>query len=75
MVVTEASQEMLRRVSDCSLAEYLAWFEARHYSVHLISTATEAPVAFPEVAALLATWDDPFRIENLLLLPGPVPPA
>ena len=70
VVVTEASEEMLKRVSDCSLTDYLKWFEERNYSVHLISTNTESPIAFPDVKALLATWSDPFRIENLLLLPG-----
>jgi FkbM family methyltransferase len=74
VIVTEASEEMLKRVSDSSLAEYLTWFEDRDYSIHLISTTSETPIAFPDVAALLATWNDPFRIENFLLLPSDVGP-
>jgi hypothetical protein len=72
VVVTEASQEMLARVSDCSLADYLAWFEERDYAVHLIAPGSGPPIAFPDAAALLATWHDPFRIENLLLTPRPI---
>lgn len=75
VVVTEASEEMLKRVSDCSLSDYLNWFQERNYSVHLISTMAESPIAFPDVKALLATWSDPFRIENLLLLPGHIGPT
>jgi len=70
VVVTEVSQEMLNRVSDCSLADYLHWFEERQYSVHLISVTSDTPIALASVEALLATWGDPFRIENLLLRPG-----
>lgn len=69
VIVTEASQEMLKRVSDCSLTEYLGWFEDRDYSVHLISPGAGSPVAVPDVEALVASWGDPFRIENFLLLP------
>jgi FkbM family methyltransferase len=76
VVVTEASQEMLRRVSDCSLADYLAWFEERDYELHLITPSGGSPVAFRDAAALLATWTDPYRIENLLLTPRhQFPPA
>lgn len=71
VVVTEASQEMLQRVSGCSLADYLGWFEDRGYDVHLITTAGGPPVAFRDAGALLATWSDPYRIENLLLTPRP----
>ncbi len=84
VIVTEVSQEMLSRVSACPLADYLNWFEDRNYSVFLTSTTTASPfltstttaspIAFADVKALLATWSDPFRIENLLLVPGRAAP-
>jgi len=72
IIVTEVSEEMLRRVSECTLADYLGWFTERNYSLFLISKSGDVPIRFPHVDSLLTTWTDPFRIENLLLLPDQV---
>lgn len=69
VIVSEVSHEMLIRASHCSLADYLAWFEERDYSVRLITTPDAAPTYFPTAKALLDTWGDSYRIENLLLTP------
>jgi len=69
VVVTEGSEEMLQRVSAVSLEEYLGWFTAIGYRVFLVdSTGDGAPVAVT-VDELMASWDDPLRIANFLLLP------
>lgn len=69
IVTTELSCDMLPRVSGVEPADYLQGFVDLGYSLSVVErpTGTLREVATP--AELLDTWDDPFRIEDLLLLP------
>jgi hypothetical protein len=71
IVVTEVSEEMLSRVSGSSVRKYVEWFTCQGYSVSRLDRAAGMPYPVPEIDAFLAAWNDPFRIENLLLLPSP----
>lgn len=71
VVISEFSCEMLRRVSRVEPVEYLSLFTHRGYRISIIDRSDPGqlrPVASPD--ALLATWGDELRIEDLLLEPG-----
>jgi len=70
IVVTEVSEEMLSRVSGSSVRKYVEWFTCQGYSVSRLDREAEDPTPIPEIDDFLAAWNDPFRIENLLLLPS-----
>jgi FkbM family methyltransferase len=69
VVATELSLEMLPRVSGISGEEYLGGFAALGYSISLLNRHTGRPDPPTTVADLLASWKNPFQIEDLLLLP------
>ncbi|MBO0715686.1 MAG: FkbM family methyltransferase [Acidimicrobiales bacterium] len=71
VVISEFSCEMLRRVSRMEPVEYLSFFTHRGYRISIIDRSEPGslrPVASPD--ALLASWGDELRIEDLLLEPG-----
>ena len=70
VVTSELSLDMLRRVSGVSGEEYLALFTERGYSICVVDRAGGPPAALSSADELLSTWGDPYRIEDLLLLPG-----
>jgi len=69
VVVSEASEEMLARVSGRSLAEFLGWFADRGYRCAVIDEDGSEPCDVDDLDAFVAGWGDRFRIENLLLRP------
>ncbi len=71
IVTTELKDEMLRRVSATTVAEYLGFFEDLGYTPSVLEKATGAPKAYSSVAELLADWGDADELRDLLLLPGP----
>jgi FkbM family methyltransferase len=71
VIVTEASEAMLASVSGIGLSEFLHWFADRDYRCAVISSVHGLPDDVKDVDALIDTWGDRFRIENLLLRPGP----
>lgn len=71
VIITELSRDMLRRVSQIDPLDYLSWYASLGYRIHVIDKAspgTLSPARPPQ--ELLASWDDEFRIEDLLLDPG-----
>ena len=71
VVVTELSLEMLNRVSAVDGAEYLGWFEGLGYTMQVMNRGSHLLDPPTTGEALLASWGDPLRIEDVLLLPGP----
>ncbi|MEX2628218.1 MAG: FkbM family methyltransferase, partial [Ilumatobacteraceae bacterium] len=71
-VVMELSCEMTRRVGGIEPDDHLRRLTDRGYRLHLIDRAGGPPIEFESPAALLATWHDPLRLDDLLLLP-PLP--
>jgi FkbM family methyltransferase len=69
VVTTELSEEMLHRVSDTSLEDYLGYFENLGYSVCVLDRTTCEPRPYPKVRAVLDEWNDRLQIEDILLLP------
>ena len=71
IVTTELKDEMLRRVSGTSVAEYLGSFEKLGYTPMLLEKTTGAERPYASVAELLADWDEVDELRDVLLLPGP----
>ena len=71
IVTTELKDEMLRRVSGTTVAEYLGSFEKLGYTPSLLEKATGAEKPYTSVAALLADWGESDELRDVLLLPGP----
>ena len=71
IVTTELKDEMLRRVSGTSVAEYLGSFEKLGYTPSLLEKATGAEKPYASVAELLADWGEIDELRDVLLLPGP----
>jgi hypothetical protein len=71
IVTTELKDEMLRRVSGTTVAEYLGSFEKLGYTPSLLEKATGAEKPYASVAALLADWGETDELRDVLLLPGP----
>ncbi len=69
IVTTELKDEMLRRVSAITVAEYLGSFEEQGYSVAVLEKATGAQRPYPSVAGLLTDWGDSDELRDVLLLP------
>jgi FkbM family methyltransferase len=69
VVVSEASEEMLGRVSGRTLAQYVGWFVDRDYRCAVIPEDGSPPRDIEAVDAFVARWGDRFRIENLLFRP------
>ena len=71
IVTTELKDEMLRRVSGTTVAEYLGYFEKLGYTPSLLEKATGAEKPYASVAELLADWGDTDELRDVLLLPRP----
>ena len=73
IVTTELKEEMLRRLSGATVAEYLGAFEqflATRPSLLEKETGVEKPYA--SVAELLADWGESDELRDVLLLPRPL---
>jgi hypothetical protein len=69
IVTTELKEEMLRRVSGMSLAEYLGFFEARGYAAVMLDRASGEEQPYPDVASLLDAWEVKDELRDVLLVP------
>jgi FkbM family methyltransferase len=69
IVTTELKDEMLRRVSGTSVADYLGYFARLGYAPSLLDKASGSEKPFPSVAALLAEWGETDELRDVLLLP------
>jgi FkbM family methyltransferase len=71
IVTTELKDEMLRRVSGTTVADYLGTFEKLGYTPSLLEKETGAAKPYESVADLLADWGETDELRDVLLLPGP----
>jgi FkbM family methyltransferase len=71
IVTTELKDEMLRRVSGTTVAEYLGYFEKLGYTPSLLEKATGVEKPYASVAELLADWGETDELRDVLLLPRP----
>jgi FkbM family methyltransferase len=71
IVTTELKDEMLRRVSGTTVADYLGYFEKLGYAPSLLEKATGAEKPYASVAELLADWGETDELRDVLLLPRP----
>jgi FkbM family methyltransferase len=69
IVTTELKQEMLERVSEMSLRDYLGYFERLGYTATMLSAQSGAETPYRTMAALLEDWTDLEEIADILLLP------
>jgi FkbM family methyltransferase len=70
IITTELKDEMLRRVSGTTVADYLGYFEDLGYAPSVLEKATGAEKPYPSVADLLADWGESDELRDVLLLPG-----
>jgi FkbM family methyltransferase len=70
IITTELKEEMLQRVSNTSVAQYLGYFEGLGYTPSLLEKDTGAEKPYSSVAALLADWGDSDELRDVLLLPS-----
>jgi FkbM family methyltransferase len=70
VVTTELKDEMLRRVSGTTVADYLGYFEKLGYTASLLEKATGAQKTYASVADLLADWGETDELRDVLLLPA-----
>jgi FkbM family methyltransferase len=70
VITTELKEEMLRRVSGSSVAEYLGYFEGLGYAPSVLERGSGAEKPYPSVAALLAEWADTDELRDILLIPA-----
>lgn len=70
IVTTELKEEMLRRVSGRSVADYLGYFGDLGYLPTLLDKESGAERPYPSVPALLRDWEDD-DLRDVLLLPSP----
>jgi FkbM family methyltransferase len=71
IVTTELKDEMLRRVSGTTMADYLGYFEDLGYRPSLLEKGTGTEKAYDSVAHLLADWGETDELRDVLLLPSP----
>jgi FkbM family methyltransferase len=71
VVTTELKEEMLARVSNTTVGEYLSYFEGLGYTVALLQKETGAEKTYASVADLLADWGGRDELRDVLLLPAP----
>jgi FkbM family methyltransferase len=69
VIIMEFSCEMSQRVAGVDPRAALQDLLDMGYRLSLLDRATCAALPFESAAALLSGWDDPFRIEDLLLQP------
>ena len=70
IVTTELKEEMLTRVSNSTLGEYLSYFEGLGYTAALLEKETGAVKPYASVADLLADWGGRDELRDVLLLPA-----
>jgi FkbM family methyltransferase len=70
VVTTELKDEMLTRVSEMSVREYLGYFESIGYRPTLLDKAGGGEKSYPSVDAMVAEWGDLDELRDILLLPG-----
>ncbi len=70
IITTELKEEMLRRVSSTTVAEYLGYFEGLGYTPALLEKDSGAEMHYPSAAALLGDWGDNDELRDVLLLPA-----
>lgn len=70
VVTTELSLDMLGRVSGVTAEEYLGWFDELGYRLYVIDRDTSELRRYQDPGELLEGWNDPLRIEDLLLVPA-----
>ena len=68
-VITEASEEMLQRVSKVSVKEYVEGFTRLGYTASLLDRNGGPPQEIHDLEDFFAQWTDLLRVENLLLRP------
>jgi hypothetical protein len=71
VVTTELKEEMLRRVSDRSVADYLGYFGDLGYTPTLLDKESGTEQPYPSVSALLDDWGEDDELRDVLLLPAP----
>jgi FkbM family methyltransferase len=70
IVTTELKDEMLTRVSEMSVRQYLGYFESIGYRPTLLDKAGDDDKSYPSVDAMLAEWGEADELRDVLLLPG-----
>jgi FkbM family methyltransferase len=70
IITTELKEEMLKRVSGTTVADYLGYFESLGYAPSVLEKTTGAEKPYPSVAALLADWRDTDELRDVLLVPS-----
>ena len=70
IVTTELKEEMLTRVSNSTLGEYLSYFEGLGYTAALLEKETGAVKPYASVADLLADWGGRDELRDVLLRPA-----
>jgi FkbM family methyltransferase len=69
LIIMEFSCEMVQRVSGVEPGQALQDVLDIGYRLFVLDRERREPIAVGSAAELLAGWDDPFRIEDLLLRP------
>jgi FkbM family methyltransferase len=70
IVTTELKDEMLTRVSDMSVREYLGYFESIGYRPILLDKVDGSERPYPSVDAMVSEWDDLDELRDILLVPA-----
>jgi FkbM family methyltransferase len=70
IVTTELKEEMLTRVSNTTLGEYLSYFESLGYTAALLEKETGTEKPYASVADLLADWGGRDELRDVLLRPA-----
>lgn len=70
IITTELKQDMLRQVSDASVADYLGYFEGLGYAPTVLEPSNGGQTAYPSMAALLADWGGENNLRDVLLIPS-----
>lgn len=70
VIISEFSPSMLSAVSGCTAADYLRQFTDLAYRIYLVDRGTWRLAEIRDTAGLVASWGDPDRIEDLLMVAG-----
>jgi FkbM family methyltransferase len=70
IITTELKDEMLARVSEMSIREYLGYFERLGYRPTLLDAHGGTETPYPSVDAMLGDWGEPDQLRDVLLIPG-----
>jgi FkbM family methyltransferase len=69
IVTTELKEEMLSRVSNTTVEEYLSYFEGLDYTPALLEKETGTEKRYASAADLLTDWDGEDELRDVLLRP------